>query len=569
MNRPEYSLSLDSVICKRCNTVSPAEEDTCPSCGADRQGAIFTSRAETRAPVPVPAQLDIVDWDDSHWLQRLVRRRMLTSYPNFIEPGDAQEQRRKSAHTTIAVLVSGVVASIAVGGYFYARLDDNTPPVSDDPGISVAGSVRDRASGAPGADVARHASLMRSKADSASAQAGTPASASAAAIAKANHAREEHAVASPSVPVAARATTEAPSVAPRVEPRVVVAASTPASASTLATAAPVKPPSAPVVARATTEAPPVAPRIEPRVVVATSAPASASTLAAAAPAKPPMPAAPVAHVTANPPSPGIASSAAVVVAKPATPNTTTSAPVAAAAPSIKPATPVIASVQKPEPRVSTTLTAAAPIPAKPATQTPTPVARTTEPPRSAPTIAAAEKPATHPAPPVADPLPAAVARSIASLQQALANRDLTTARRHMRGLYASEPRSPEIQQLAAELSRQERARDGAMASARNCVANMDAACALRNARRAVSLDPRNGQTQATLRRALAVQNETNTEYFRQASGIPKPIVPTMTFDGRWTAGSRHPAMSGDDDDSRFTLFGLGVPVTSKGRGDAH
>ncbi|MDR5742158.1 hypothetical protein QCE73_03175 [Caballeronia sp. LZ029] len=558
MNRPDYSLSLDSVICKRCNTVSPAEEDTCPSCGADRQGAIFTSRAETRAPVPVPAQLDIVDWDDSHWLQRLVRRRMLTSYPNFIEPGDAQEQRRKSAHTTIAVLVSGVVASIAVGGYFYARLDDNAPPVSDDPGISVAGSVRDRASGAPGADAARHASLMRAKPESTNAQAVAPASASV--MAKANHAREEHAVASPSIPVAAHAATEAPSVAPRV----VVSASAPASASTIAAAAPAKPPSIPVAARATTEAPSVA----PRVVVAANAPASASTLAAA-PAKPTMPAAPMAHATANAPSPNITSSTAVAVTKPATPNTTTSAPVAAAAPSIKPATPVIASVQKPEPRVSTTLTAATPVPAKPATQTPAPVARTTEPPRNTPTIAAAEKPAAHPTPPVADPLPAAVARSIASLQQALASRDLTTARRHMRGLYASEPRSPEIQQLAAELSRQERARDGAMATARNCAANMDAACALRNARRAVSLDPRNGQTQATLRRALAVQNETNTEYFRQASGIPKPIVPTMTFDGRWTAGSRHPAMSSDDDDSRFTLFGLGVPVTSKGRGDAH
>src|ERR1700761_4201183 len=198
MNRPEYSLSLDSVICKRCSTVSPAEEATCRSCGADLQGAIFTSRAETRAPVPVPAQLDIVDWDDSHWLQRLVRRRMLTSYPNFIEPGEAQEQRRKSAHTTIAVLVSGVVASIAVGGYFYARLDDNAPPPSDDPGISVAGSVRDRASGAQGADVARHASLMRPKADSANAQAAAPAS---SVMAKANHAREEHASGSPSVPV--------------------------------------------------------------------------------------------------------------------------------------------------------------------------------------------------------------------------------------------------------------------------------------------------------------------------------------------------------------------------------
>ncbi|SAL35110.1 hypothetical protein AWB73_03338 [Caballeronia turbans] len=528
MNRPEYSLSLDSVICQRCNTVSPAEEETCPSCGADRQGAIFTSRTETRASVPVPAQLDIVDWDDSHWLQRLVRRRMLTSYPNFIEPGDLQEQRRKSAHTAIAVLVGGVVASIAVGAYFYARLDDNAPPPSDDPGISVAGSVHDRASAAPGANTARQASLMRSKADSTNAQAVTPAS-------SANHAREEHASVSPGAPAAAHATTQTTSVAPRVEPRVAVA----------------------------------------------SMPASVSTVAAAAPAKPPVPAAPAAptaHATASPPSPGIAPTTAVASAKPATTNATTSsaaaagASVAAAAPPIKPSAPVVASTQKAEPHASTTLSAAIPIPAKPSAQAPaqaTPVARTAEPPRSIPAIAAAEKPAARPAQPAAEPLPAAVARSIAALQQALAARDLTAARRHMRGLYASEPRSPEIQQIAAELSRQERARDSAMASARTCAANMDPACALRNARRAVALDPRNGQTQATLRRALAVQNETNTEYFRQASGIPKPIVPTMTFDGRWSAGNRHPAMSADDDDSRYTPFGLGVPVVSKGRNDAH
>ncbi|WP_250512358.1 hypothetical protein [Caballeronia sp. INDeC2] len=589
MNRPEYSLSLDSVICQRCNTVSPAEEDTCPSCGADRQGAIFTSRAETRASVPVPAQLDIVDWDDSHWLQRLVRRRMLTSYPNFIEPGDAQEQRRKSAHTAIAVLVGGVVASIAVGGYFYARLDDNAPPASDDPGISVAGSVRDRASAAPGADAARFASLMRSKADSTNAQAVVPASSSSAATAKTNHARDEHASASPGVAVAARAATETtPLVAPRV-----VAASAAASVSTLAAIAPAKPsmPSAPTAhfaaiaphveprgaaastpasvstqaaiapAKASMPAAPtahvaaVAPRVEPHIAAA-SAPALVSTLAATAPAKPSMPPATTAHATVSPPSPSMASSAAVASAKPATasPAASTATSVAAAAPKIKP---IVASAQ----------TAAAPLPAKPATQAP--VARTTEAPRSTPTIAAAEKPAARPTAPAAEPLPPAIARNIASVQQALAARDLTSARRQMRGLYASEPRSPEIQQLAAELSRQERVRDGAMTNARTCAANMDPACALRNARRAVALDPRNGQAQATLRRALAVQNETNTEYFRQASGIPKPIVPTMTFDGRWSAGPRHPAMSGDDDDSRFTLFGLGVPVVSKGRNDAH
>ncbi|BCQ22529.1 hypothetical protein NK8_06390 [Caballeronia sp. NK8] len=532
MNRPEYSLSLDSVICHRCNFVSPAEEGTCPSCGADRQGAIFTSAAETRAPAAsVPVPLDILDWDDSHWLQRMVRRRMLTSYPNFVEPGDSQETQRKPARTGIAVLVGGVVASLAVGAYFYVQLDDNAPPASVEPGISVVGLVRERAA-ALVADASRHASATRSKAESANAQAVAPAS---SAMAQTSHSRNEHASAAPAAPVAARPATETPAIVTRTEPRVAVA----------------------------------------------SAPASVSTLAAAAPAKPSMPAAPATiSTTANPPAPIVASSTAVAAAKPATPNVTTSAAaptaasIAAAAPSIKPATPVIASAQKPEARTSTT-----PVAAKPATQ-PTQPTQPTEPPRSktaiathdkpavAPTVASIEKLAAPPAQPVQEPLPAAVARSIAAAQQALASRDLTAARRHMRSLYANEPRSPEIQQLAAELSRQERARDSAMASARTCAANEDPACALRNARRAVALDPRNAQTQATLRRALAVQNETNTEYFRQASGIPKPTTPTMAFDGHWRAGTRH-GSTADDEAARVTLFGWGVPTVSKGRGDAH
>lgn len=140
----------------------------------------------------------------------------------------------------------------------------------------------------------------------------------------------------------------------------------------------------------------------------------------------------------------------------------------------------------------------------------------------------------------------------------------------MRGLYASQPRSPEIQQLAADLSRQERARDSAIANARSCAANKEANCAVRHARRAVSLDPRNAQAQATLHQALVVQNEANTEYFRQASGIPRPSVPAMTFDGRWTASARHAAAPVDREEAaQFAPFGWGVPAVSKGRGDAH
>ncbi|SAK74448.1 hypothetical protein AWB77_03328 [Caballeronia fortuita] len=546
MNRPDISLSLDSVICKRCNTVSAASEDTCPSCGADRQGAIFTSRTEPEPPAAVhasvPAQLDILDWDDSHWLQRLVRRRMLTSYPNFVEP-ESQEQK-KPARTGIAVLVSGVVASIAVGGYFYARLDDNAPPPSADPGISVAGSVRDNALAARNADAARHASLTRSKADSTNGQAAAPAARAAtvptrvgAAVASASPApmKSDTPSIKPATPIVAAAQKPESHVLAAVSPA-------PTKPETPTISAPQKPESHVLAAVSPAPTKPEAPSVASAQKPETRSLAAVSTAPTNTEAAAP---------SIKPATPTIASSqkpeARALAAVPTAPTSKTPA-----APSIKQAAPTIASAQKPDPRA---LAATAPASSKPVEQT-----------QSAPTIASIQKPATPPAP---EPLPPSVARSIASVQQALASRDLASARRNMRGLYASETRSPEIQQLAAELSRQERARDGAMATARACVANMEAGCALRNARRAVALDPRNGQAQATLRRALAVQNETNTEYFRQASGIPKPVVPTMTFGGHWSPGTRHAGMSGDDDDSRFTLFGMGVPAVSKGRGDAH
>ncbi len=70
MNRPEYLLSLDFVICRRCNTISRAEYDTCPYCGSDRTGAIFTSHAEASAAAapmrePVDEQLDYTDLRDT------------------------------------------------------------------------------------------------------------------------------------------------------------------------------------------------------------------------------------------------------------------------------------------------------------------------------------------------------------------------------------------------------------------------------------------------------------------------------------------------------------------------
>ncbi len=155
-----------------------------------------------------------------------------------------------------------------------------------------------------------------------------------------------------------------------------------------------------------------------------------------------------------------------------------------------------------------------------------------------------------------EPSSLAIAHSIAAVQQSLAIRDLSSARRHMRSLRASEQRSLEIQQLAAELSQRERSRDAALANARTCTMNKEPSCAIRNARRAVALDSRNPQAQGALRQALAVQIEANTEYFRQASALLVPATPAMTFDGRWSVSHKHASPDADRNDrSNFTLFG--------------
>ncbi|MDR5877225.1 hypothetical protein [Caballeronia sp. LZ032] len=633
MNRTEYSLSLDSVICLRCNTLSRADEDMCPQCGADRQGAIFTSAAETAPaaatdePADSPEQLDIVDLRDTHWLKRAVRRKMVTSYPSVAEPGDEpRTSARKPARTSMAVLVGGVVAGLAAGGYWYVHSDDDADPAQARPTLSAAGTIH---SGDPVTDRAgdaRQASLSRSRSDS------TPASVPAASAAQATVGRppatrkpdttQALAQAGKTPGQAASAPTavarnSVPSAMARSEVAVAAtAASAPAAltaggassvmasaaGSSLREVAAVKPPvgataaaSAPVgavIASTTTSAgEPVtkpsagatsaarpstqqvaAAKSVPGANASASAPGTPGTTSAARPspqqvaaAKPlSTPVAPAIAAT-NPSSdttntarpaprevaaltllPGANTSAS----GPVTPATTTTTTAATAAP--KPA-PIVNAAKAPN---TATLTARPAGPTQPEATPP-----------KAPSIAAQTPPA-QPAKPVASAPSPSIARNIIAVQQALASRDLASARKHLRTLDANQPRSPEIQQLSADLSRQERARDSAIATARTCAANKEPSCALRNARRAVSLDPRNGQAQASLRRALAVQNESNTEYFQQASGIPKPVVPAMTFDGRWSVGA-HRAAAPIATDTHLTLFGWGVPTVSKGRGDAH
>ncbi|WP_250508652.1 hypothetical protein [Caballeronia sp. GACF4] len=748
MNRPEYSLTLDSVICRRCNAVSRAEEETCPSCGSDRQGAIFTTRSDPVAPIasaapaaaaaaaPMPGQLDITDLRDTGWLTRLVRRRMVTSYPSLAEPGDLPpEAERKPARKGLAVLIGGVVAGLAAGGYLYVQSDGGVV-TANRPVISAAGSIGNGASAARGVGDEKRAGLDQSRAvaeqartlasadddakrvraddaqrlasranpadassrrapDASSAGgsvaiAGVTARASATpsgnrptATAMADH-RATNAglgnstVAKPamgtepkSAALALASTSQAPQSAttPVVKTASIadagvstgpvvsqskpsagggtVSAQTPAASALGAsqnkalasnaagagdagasTVKPASPGNATMASGSSNKAPAnnaigtreaVAAGTDGKKNVNAAQPAAPSLAAHSAPGTVASPATQTAAnskpengSTSSKPatqtvaggatsadasrgnaaaSNGIASTTAKPVMQTAaasanTPDTsrsnaTTLAASKTASPSAKPAvqiavanapeasqhSPAAGNAAHPAPTPLASTQVAATVIAQDASRNhaTTSAANASAAP-SPKTASIAAKPAdTHP--PQESP---AVARNIAAVQQALANRDLAAARRNLRVLASSQSRNPEVQQLAADVARQERARDSAVASARSCPLNKDPSCAVRNARRAVALDPRNAQTQAVLRHATAAQYEANIAYFSQGAAIPAPAVPAMTFDGRWSVGSHHaPVTSLAEDRSNATLFGWGVPTVAKGRGDAH
>jgi hypothetical protein len=536
------------VICSRCNTISRAEEDTCPNCGADRQGAIFTSKAEAAsharaaAVEPEGDELDdVVDLRDTGWLTRMARRRMVTSYPSLVEPGDEllSGPARKPARKGLAVLVSAVVAGLAAGGYLYTQHDFGDASVKDTT-IAAAGAIGDKSASVNDADTTRREELTRARPEPATTFAVVP------------KVEEAHASKPQPAPHVAIAETKPPAAAPKqAAPTVALTETRPST--------PAKRDATPAATVASVPAKPavVAAAKTPEPIIAAAPPVEAAahkTTTAAAPVVTPQPPAKVAVAT-----PPVAP----------THTTTLAAAPHVVAPVAQPAAPVVNAANT-APRATTTRNtttlAAAPTPAKP-TQQPT---HQPEAQQARPTTLAAATPAKPQK--VAEAQPEtpnpAVARTIAAVQQSLASRDLSSARRHMRTLRANESRSPEIQQLAAELSRQERARDSALATARTCTMNKEPSCAIRNARRAVALEPRNPQSQTALRQAMAVQTEANTEYFRQASAIPQPVTPAMTFDGRWSVSHRHTASS-DSDRANYTLFGLGVPTVMKGRGDAH
>lgn len=666
MMQPEYSLSLDAVICRRCNVVSPAVDETCPYCGADRQGAIFTSVADTNADAAASDdRRDFVDLRDTGWLTRLVRRRMVTSYPSLVEPGDALPlPERRPARKGLVMLVSGVVAGVAAGGYFYTQSDAQRTPTQT---VSAAGTIGNASSSPQTRDDADRHALTRRQDDEAQTWKTTAAgaSASAAAVPAANGAGGMSGpslarVEGSSSPAVASRVVESQAASGKGAKATEVASASDSSLSLHGEAA-----SKATTAKETSAADIAssnATSSSSRTVAAskassakdsrTAAVASASASLASSPADiastaKRVPELQIPAMAAESPKTREASRQAVAdainsasrhgraasdmatgavvsqtpshaVSTVASASQSRSSPTSEAAHDRSVATPVaspsagarvasaLPSVTSP-PAVdsntaatsnatasqSTVTSARTPATAATSAARASSIAPNNES-RSAPTITAqtGSSTAATPTSDALDKTPAniaspgrpiahsasaheapssAEARTVAAVRQALANRDLAAARRYLRALAPIQSRSAQTQQLAADVSRQERARDSAMASARSCAANHDPACVTRNARRAVALDPRNAQAQALLKHAMTVQADANTAYFRKASALPAPVVPSMTFDGRWSVAPR--SASGEshrsDASKSYTLFGWGVPTVSKGRGDAH
>lgn len=157
-----------------------------------------------------------------------------------------------------------------------------------------------------------------------------------------------------------------------------------------------------------------------------------------------------------------------------------------------------------------------------------------------------------------------VAHSVSATRTALANHDLTSARRHMRDLSENQQRSPELQRLADQLASLERRRDAALQRARTCAAVKASTCVVRNANQALALDARNPQATALLRRASAHPKPAPVRANIEA-GDPDASANRRTYPFENSAGIDH----SQTEQPSYTWFGWGVPTVSKGRGEAH
>jgi hypothetical protein len=148
MDQRGTSLSLYSVICPRCETVSPMDQPACPYCGADRHGAVLTKGAGTAVRAVEAARAVLHHAYERGELTPVEPLRPMQHDAHLPVPARALglativPPRPAPVRKVHPALIAGVIAGVALGVVSWIRADlDRATPRSRLETVSAAGEV--------------------------------------------------------------------------------------------------------------------------------------------------------------------------------------------------------------------------------------------------------------------------------------------------------------------------------------------------------------------------------------------------------------------------------------------
>ena len=170
MIRTDHSFSLDTVICGRCGGTSKSVEERCPHCGADRDGAIFTSGAEPVIDDEVPKRRL------RNWLVGRLRKRLVGTYPSIREAAEGgwQHDRKRTSAGTFVLVGCGAIC-LFIATFFYMQADPPIRQAHESAAQRAAGSIAAAPASAPAvASLASNGPLPATKPASSTSVAAVP-----------------------------------------------------------------------------------------------------------------------------------------------------------------------------------------------------------------------------------------------------------------------------------------------------------------------------------------------------------------------------------------------------------
>jgi hypothetical protein len=141
MDQRGTSLSLYSVICPRCETVSPMDQPACPYCGADRHGAVLTKGAATAVRAVEAARAVLHHAYERGELTPIEPIRPMQR--DALLPVTARPLGLPASGRRIhPVLIAGVIAGVALGVVSWIRADlERASPRARLQTVSAAGEI--------------------------------------------------------------------------------------------------------------------------------------------------------------------------------------------------------------------------------------------------------------------------------------------------------------------------------------------------------------------------------------------------------------------------------------------